>query len=508
MLRAFLDRMQEKIQKHPFLKNLSPFFGAADTFLYETPQKTVHAPHIRDSVDLKRWMMLVVIALTPCIIMAIWNSGLQEFVYTSKDFSLLNEYLLASSSLGSYFDFIAKDNRYLQILQLGLASFLPVVFVSYAVGGAIEAIFACLRRHEIAEGFLVTGILFPLVLPPSIPLWMVAFGVAAGIILSKELFGGTGMNIFNPALVCRCLLFFAFPSRMSGDIWIGTNLAKVTESLKIMNDRAALGDLDGYSQTSPLSIMNISPEISRIHVDAIGSHTLGKSVENYDLIQMQFAKWKMANQEVAEWMHLSAAQLKSFLTSSLSSGGLGLASENFKAAYDFASLKFGLSHFTDGTLFFGNHMGSFGETSTLACLLGAFLLITFGIGSWRTMLGVALGAFVTAQAFNIGAHIIGPDHGAWNPAKFTLPAYKHLIMGGLAFGLVFMATDPVTAPGMRMARWLYGAFIGMLTVVIRIINPAYPEGVMLAILCANAFAPMIDRFAVQKYRRKKRVRSH
>lgn len=505
MLRQFLDRQLDYIHRHPRLQKFAPVLNALDTFLFEAKTATKTGPHIRDSVDLKRWMFIVVLALIPTILMAIWNSGLQEFVYGSGNYELMNEYLSASTSGQNYWGFIQKDNRYLSILYMGLAAFLPVVFVSYAVGGAVEAIFACIRGHDIAEGFLVTGILFPLVLPSTIPLWMVALGVAFGIILSKELFGGTGMNIFNPALICRCLLFFAFPSRMSGDIWVGSNPTLIAESLKQMNDRSHISELDGYSQASPLSFVNISGDIARVHVDAIASNMMGASVETYSVILQQFSKWKFALHESVEWAQLSANQLKAFVTMPFSQGGLGLAPENFKAAYDFATLKYEHGLFTDSNLFFGNHVGCFGETSTLACLLGAFILIITRVGSWRTMLGVALGAWITAYSFEVGAHVFGVDGGAWNPAKFTLPAYKHLLMGGMAFGLVFMATDPVSSCTLRASRWIYGAMIGALTVFIRIINPAYPEGMMLAILCANTFAPLIDHYSLIHYRRRKRV---
>ncbi len=507
MLRHFLDRQMEKVKNHPKLQHLLPLFSALDTFLYEAPMKTQAGPHIRDSVDLKRWMMMVVLAMTPAILMAIWNSGLQAFVYGSGSAALMGQYLEASHSFKGYVDFALQNNHWMEILKLGLAAFIPVVLVSYTVGGLVEVFFACIRRHEVAEGFLVTGMLFPLVLPPSIPLWMVAVGVAAGVILSKELFGGTGMNLFNPALTCRVLLFFGYPSRMSGDIWIGSNPQEINTSLKQINLQAGLSELDGITQTSPLSLMNISPSIARVHVDAIASNTIGPQVETYGIISSQFEKWKMMAGSSLEWTDLNASQLKAFLTTPFEQGGLGLSSEHFKAAYDFAALKFGLSHFCDSNLFFGNHMGCFGETSTLACLIGAFILIVTRIASWKTMLGVIFGALFTAELFDMGAHFIGPDQGAWNPAKFTLPAYKHLIMGGLAFGLVFMATDPVSAPSLSWSRWIYGFLIGFLTVIIRIINPAYPEGVMLAILFANVFAPLIDHYMLKLYRRPFRVKA-
>lgn len=503
-LRRLLDRQKEFVKKHKLLAPAYPLVSAIDTFLFEPAINTVKRPHIRDAVDLKRWMILVVIAMIPAIFMAIWNTGVQEFVYASGSWPLMEEYLSSSSTFEAYINFVLKDSRYLSILQLGLIAFLPVVITSYTVGGMVEGFFAYIRKHEIAEGFLVTGMLFPLVLPPSIPLWMVALGVAVGIIVGKELFGGTGMNILNPALTCRAFLFFGFPNRMSGDVWVGTHITKVAESLKKINNDAQLSDLDGLSQSTPLSFLNITESIKTVQVDAIASNTIGSKVATFDVIMQQFSRWQSALGQSLEWTHLSASQLKAFVTSPIMQGGLGLAPENYKAAYDFASLKYGLGHFNDATLFFGNHMGSMGETSTLACLLGAVFLILTRIASWRSMAGVLIGIFATASLFNLFAQF-NPDQGAWASAKFTLPAYKHLLMGGVAFGLVFMATDPVSSPGHRWGRWIYGFLIGFLTVVIRLINPAYPEGIMLSILFANVFAPLIDHYVLTFYRRR---RSH
>lgn len=214
MLRQFLD-WQLSMTKSGKLQWFHPIVAALDTFLYEPAQRTKTAPYIRDAVDLKRWMTLVIVSLIPCIFMSIWNTGLQKMVYASGNWQLMDEYLSASSSLQSYFTFATKEARHWTILWEGSKAFIPVMLISYIVGGFWEILFAAVRKHDIAEGFLVTGMLYALILPPTIPYWMVAFGVSAGVVLGKELFGGPGMNIFNPALVCRCFLFFTFPSKIA-----------------------------------------------------------------------------------------------------------------------------------------------------------------------------------------------------------------------------------------------------------------------------------------------------
>src|SRR3984885_14220875 len=214
MIRQFLDAQLTKLNdKNHRWHRLRPMLTAVDSFLYEAPLVTKTGPHIRDAVDLKRWMIIVVVALLPCIFMAIWNTGLQKMVYASGDYHLMDEYLNASTSFRGYFQFALQQQRWLTILEYGAMAFFPVMLISYLVGGFWEALFACVRRHEIAEGFLVTGMLYPLILPPTIPYWMVAVGVSAGVVIGKELFGGTGMNIMNPALCCRAFLFFTFPGR-------------------------------------------------------------------------------------------------------------------------------------------------------------------------------------------------------------------------------------------------------------------------------------------------------
>jgi len=505
MLRKFLDWQLELTKDdgkggNKFLSYFHPLVAALDTFLYEPDARTKGAPHIRDAVDLKRWMVIVVFALIPCIIMAIWNTGIQKLVYASGDYKLMDEFLASSHSLSDYFHFALKDNRYLSILKYGLMAYLPVMIISYTVGGICEAIFAIVRKHDIAEGFLVTGMLYALVLPPTIPYWMVALGVAAGVILSKELFGGTGMNIMNPALCCRAFLFFTFPGQMSGDVWVGTNPTTVRESLIHMNKEAGRTAVDGYSQATPLQRFNVGLDIKRVQVDAIAANH-GATVATEPVIARQLEKWSSKSDQKKELKQLTPNELRDFVTSPVEAGGLALSPDNFENAAGFASVQYGEGIQTDWNFFFGNKLGCFGETSVLACLIGALLLIWTRIGSWRTMAGVILGAYCTAAVFQFFATTTGHDHGAWNSAILAFPAYKHLLIGGFAFGVVFMATDPVSSASINAAKWVYGFLIGIIAIFIRAINPAYPEGMMLAILTGNVFASLIDHYAGIAYRR-------
>lgn len=496
MLRKFLDYQLSLTEPGKPLHRLRPLVAAGDTFLYEAPINTSKGPHIRDAIDLKRWMLVVVFALVPCILMAIWNTGLQSMVYSSGDYRLMNEYLSSSTSLQSYFDFALKEDRYLTILKLGAIAFLPLVVITYAVGGMWEALFAAVRNHEISEGFLVTGILYALILPPTIPYWMAAVGVSAGVVLAKEVFGGSGMNILNPALACRAFLFFTFPGRMTGEIWAGTNPTTVRQSLLTMNQEAHTTPFDGYSQATKLAQYNITHEIKRIHVDAIATNNLGNQVGTIDAIQPHFEKWNALAHQNATLGQLTQEQLHQFVTSPLVEGGLGLSPGYYEDAYHFSALQYGVGHNSDWGFFLGDKLGSLGETSVLACLIGALILIWTGVGSWRTMLGMGLGAYLTALCFQWGSQFFGHAGGAWNPAQYGFPAYKHLLLGGLAFGLVFMATDPVSSPSMKLAKWIYGFLCGAVAIVIRAVNPAYPEGVMLAILMGNVFAPLIDHYVL------------
>lgn len=509
MLRKFLDYQLSLVEKGKPLHRLRPLITAGDTFLYEAPINTTKGPHIRDAIDVKRWMMVVVIALIPCILWAVWNTGLQSLVYGSGDYRIMNEYLTSSSSFDGYFNFAIKDNRYLTIVKLGLTAILPLILISYAVGGFWEALFACVRRHEISEGFLVTGILYVLILPSTIPYWMAAVGVSAGVVLSKEVFGGSGMNIVNPALACRAFLFFTFPGKMSGDIWVGTNPTAIRQSLIQINHEAHTTAIDGYTQATKLAQFNVSQEIKRIHVDAIASNNLGNNVDTYTTIQTHFNKWNSLGHHESTLGQLSQDQLRSFVTAPISEGGLGLSSGYYEDAYQFSELNYGIGHNSDAGFFFGDKLGSIGETSVFACLLGALYLIYTGVGSWRTMVAMGLGAYFTALLFELCSKNFGAEGGAWNAAQLAFPSHKHLLLGGLAFGLVFMASDPVSSPSIASAKWVYGIFCGAITIVIRVINPAYPEGVMLAILMGNVFAPLFDYYAARNYRKRsvKRARA-
>lgn len=378
-LKEQLKKAGKLFEKGKPLQKLYPLYEAIDTFLLTPGTTTRKAPYVRDVIDLKRVMSFVVIALIPATLMGIYNTGYQIE--------------LAKGAVHSFWGAIA----------VGALKVLPIILVTYAVGGFWEALFAIVRKHEINEGFLVTGILFALTLPPTIPLWQAAVGISFGVVFGKEIFGGTGMNVFNPALVGRAFLFFAYPAQISGStVWV----------------------VDGYSRATPLAVAAAAPK--------------GASV-------------------------VQALQ---------------------EAGYDFSSM------------FYGFIPGSIGETSALACLAGlAFLLIT-RIASWRIVGGCVLGLLTMAGVFYL---LQGPQRLAF----FALPPHWHLVMGGFAFGAVFMATDPVSASATDAGRWIYGFLIGVLTVLIRIVNPAYPEGVMLSILFMNAFAPLIDYFVIQNHMKKR-----
>lgn len=505
MLRRFLDFQLSLAEPGKPLHFLHPLIEAGDTFLYEADEKTKRGPHIRDAIDIKRWMIIVVIALLPCFMWTVWNTGIQSMVYSSGDYKLMDEWIAASSSIDAYMAFIQKDNRWFTAISEGAYLFLPILLISYAVGGFWEALFAIVRRHPITEGFLVTGILYAMILPPTIPWWMTMVGVSLGVIFSKEVFGGSGMNIVNPALACRAFLFFGFPGRMSGNVWVGGNLTTVRESLLKMNADAGKSSLDGYTQATALAQFNIPPEIKKIHIDAIATNDLGTGVPTIGAIQDKFTVWNTTGNHEATLGQLSQEQLQQFVTSPVVEGGLGLSSGFYEDAYRFATLNFGLGTQTDWNFFLGNKLGCFGETSVIAIILGAIFLIWTGVGSWRVMAAVILGSLLTASVFEFGSYF-ATDHGAWLSAQLGFPAYKHLLLGGLAFGLVFMATDPVSHPSMNSGKWIFGLFVGLIAIVIRVLNPAYPEGVMLAILMANVFAPLIDYYSAKLYRRRRAPR--
>jgi len=482
-----------------------PLIKATDSFLREPLLVTKGPPHIRDGVDLKRWMILVVFALLPSVFMAVFNTGIQKFVYQSHDLLLMEEFIGASHSLSSYFSFVTKDRRYLEIFSLGLQAFLPVLIISYTAGGLCEVIFAIFRNKDIEEGFLVTGLLFALILPPTIPYWMVAVGVVIGEIFAKELFGGTGMNIFNPALCCRIFLFFMFPAQMTGSIWVGTNPTEIKESIVSMNKQKGASYFDGITQATPLAHYNIGFDVKRQHIDALAvkKNKLVKDSERGESIVKQFQAWSSMNDLDEDIEAVSPEEFKQFITDK--KGGLGLPVDQFSNAKRFFALENSEGVLSNWNFFFGNKLGSFGETSILASIIGAVILLITGVGSFRIMCAVLLGAITTAYLFYFIALFTTEGGYSFMPAIFTLPPYRHLLMGSLVFGAVFMATDPISAASLKLSQWIYGFLIGFAVIFIRAINPAYPEGVMIAILFGNVFAPLIDHYVAKGYRRKKRM---
>lgn len=405
-LRDQLDKVEPLFEKGGKLEKLYPVYEAADTFLYTPGHRTKTGPHVRDGIDLKRLMIMVVIALTPATLFGMWNIGFQHQRATG-DWGLS-----------------PADANHLAAVWFGALKFIPIYATTIVVGGTIEAIFALIRKHEINEGFLVTSLLFPLTLPPDIPLWQVAIGIAFGVIVGKEIFGGTGMNILNPALTARIFLYFAYPVDISGDrVWIaGSRTPEGSEGAWV----------DGATGATPLG-----------YFAGEGSDTAG-----------------------------------------LAASGPG---------------ELGISWFD---AFMGWIPGSIGETSTLMVLLGAGILIFSGVGSWRIMLGCLVGMVSLVLLFN-GVAIFG-DFGADH--YLALSPTWHLVVGSFAFGAVFMATDPVSAAQTNTGRWIYGFMIGALTVLVRVINPAYPAGIMLAIIFMNVFAPLIDHYVMKANIRRREVR--
>ena len=382
-------KSQEKFfEKGQKLEALYPLYEAGASFLFASESKTKGNTHIRDSLDTKRWMIFVVLALLPCIGFGIYNVGFQHLLATGQEIS------------------------FIKAIWIGLLAFVPISVVTLAVGGFWEALFAIVRKHEINEGFLVTWMLLPLTLPPTIPLWQVALGISFGVVIGKEVFGGTGKNFVNPALAARAFMYFSYPIYMSGNVWTFLGSAK---------DKV----VDTYSLATPLGI----------------AATVDASVP---------------------------------LSERLSEMGFG---------------------FMD--LFWGFIPGSIGETSVLCVLIGAAILIPTRVACWRIILSCVMGALATGYLINFLA-------GDTSSAYMHLPGHWHLVIGSFAFGTVFMATEPVTAPNFRKSKWVYGFLIGFFTVIIRVFNPAYPEAVMLAILLMNVSAPLIDSVVLNQ-RNKKRI---
>lgn len=401
LLRKMLDRQARHFEPGGKLHKLHALWEAQDTFLYTPGKVTRGTTHVRDGADLKRVMVTVVVALLPTVFMAMYNTGLQAHRAIAGGAGALATWQTrAMASLG----LPLEPADLLACVVHGALYFLPVLVVTFAAGGAAEALFAGIRKHEINEGFLVTGMLLPLTLPPTIPLWQVALGVLFGVVIGKEVFGGTGMNILNPALTARAFLFFAYPAQISGDaVWI-----------------AARTGPDGYSGATLLA---------RAAVD--GPAALDGGIN-----------WRDA--------------------------------------------------------FLGLIPGSMGETSTLACLLGAAILVLTGIGSWRIMVGLLAGSWVTTLLLNS----VGSD----TNLLLSIPFHWQIVLGGWAFGAVFMATDPVSAAHTNTGRWIYGFLVGVMAILVRMLNPAYPEGMMLAILFMNVFASTIDHFVVRANVRRRQAR--
>jgi Na+-transporting NADH:ubiquinone oxidoreductase subunit B len=389
-LRAWLDRQAPHFEKGGRLEKLHALYEATDTFLYTPPSVTTGSTQVRDAIDLKRMMMIVVIAALPCVLMALYNTGLQANLALDpgKTAALEGWRHAVIRALGVGY----SPASWVANVVHGALYFVPLYVVTMAVGGAWEVLFSVIRRHPINEGFLVTGLLFPLILPPTTPLWQAALGISFGVVLAKEVFGGTGMNFINPALAARAFVFFAYPAEMSGD--------------KVWTAVPAEAAVDGFSGATVLAQMRVMTE-------------------------------PFAAQEFSWW-----------------------------------------------TAFVGLEPGSMGETSAAACLIGAVILIATGVASWRTMAGVAVGTIAMALALNA----IGSATNPW----FGVPFWWHMVLGGWAFGTVFMATDPVTSPFSETGKWVYGILIGVLVVLIRVVNPAYPEAMMLVILFMNVMAPVID----------------
>ena len=373
-IRKNLDKIKKPFEKGGKLEKFYPAFDAFETFLFVPNHTTKSGAHIRDAVDLKRTMVTVIIALIPALIYGIYNTGYQNFIQSGLDFTFLDAFLH-----GSY-------------------KILPMIAVSYAVGLAIEFGFAVYRGHQVNEGYLVTGLLIPMIMPVDMPLWMLAISVIFAVLIGKEAFGGTGMNILNPALTARAFAFFAYPTYMSGDkVWV-----------------SEASNVDGISGETIL-----------------GALAGGQNID-YSSVQM----------------------------------------------------------------FWGSIPGSIAETSTLFVLIGAVMLLYTGVASWRIMLGSIIGASLVGFLFNL-----------WGANELmSFEWYNHLIVGGFAFGIVFMATDPVSAAQTQRGKWIYGLLIGVLCILIRVFNPAYPEGVMLAILLMNVFAPTIDHYVIQSNINKRRKR--
>ncbi|OUT96271.1 MAG: NADH:ubiquinone reductase (Na(+)-transporting) subunit B [Flammeovirgaceae bacterium TMED32] len=394
LLQNLFDSIKPHVEKGAKYEKLHTLYEGHRTIFFKPSLTTgPTGVQVKDAADLKRVMFTVIVALIPCLLFGMWNVGHQHFLATG-----------------------VVDATFISKFLLGAGQVLPILIVSYGVGLGVEFTFCVIRNHPIEEGFLVTGILIPLVMPATIPLWQVAMATVFGVFIAKEVFGGTGMNILNVALTSRAFLYFAYPSQIAGDmVWT------------YLGDQVAV---DGFSGATLLSY---------------GAAAAANGTE------------MMA----------------------------GLGGHWYAGMFDFWNL------------FLGVIPGSIGETSVLMCLIGATILVLTGVGSWKIILSVFGGAWVMGMIYNL----------AGTNSFMLMPAHYHLVVGGLAFGAVFMATDPVSAAQTETGKWIYGFMIGVLTVIIRISNPAYPEGIMLAILFMNVFAPLIDYYVVEAHKKRRLKRA-
>lgn len=410
-LRSTLDKLHPQFSGDGKFARLYPLYEALDTFLYTPGEVTQGSSHVRDAIDLKRLMITVVAALVPCIFMACWNTGYQANMAVAGELPWAEATADQVSLHGWQGDLyeslgftVGKEAGLIGNCVLGLFYFLPIFLVCNIAGGLCEVIFSIIRKHEVNEGFLVTGMLFPLTCPPDVPLWQVAVGIIFAVVIAKEAFGGTGKNFLNIALTARAFLYFAYPQE-----WSGTTAWEAA---------------DGVSAATPLTIMNNTAFEGMQEVTAAG-----------------YSWW---------------------------------------------------------TCFLGVIPGSLGSTSALACVIGAVVLIASGIGSWRTMLSAVLGMVAAAMFLNV--------MGSEDNMFFTVSPLWHLAIGGAAFGIVYMATDPVSSAMTLKGHYWYGAIIGITTVFVRVLNPGYPEGIMLAILFGNVCAPVIDYFVLQQNIKRRQAR--
>lgn len=481
----------------------SPFKDALFSFIYFKSPSISKSPFIRDPTDSKRWMMIVIYSLIPCCIMAILNQGAVTLAYSTFSPEKAIEYIASQKSLLLYGYFLW--NNFGSIVYYGSSLFFPLVFTAYLSGIFVEYLFAKVRKKPISEGLLVTGLLFALILPPTTPLWIVAIGMMLGTFFAKEVFGGSGMNIVNPALAARAFIYFGYPKALSGHVFLGPTHSISKKSLQHINTSSIFSNLDAITESTPLSFVNTSNALQRIHTETIASH-LSLNTSPSTFVTSSFQKWlEFHGREIISLIDADLSTVKEFVIGNSNTFGLGLSNEMFQSAYSFTQLQYGVGSYNISSLFFGQQLGSLGESSLFAILCGAAILLYTKIASYRIMLSIIISTLVTSLLFSCLSYS-GVYDGLLNPSRFSLPPFTHFFVGGLSFGLVFMATDPVSSASLPFSKWIYGSIIGFITVCIRFINPAFPEGVMLAILFANILSPLLDSFAVNRMRKKRSIR--